>query len=161
MASSGNVKLKGGQRQATTYKGESAFQCCLAHFIFVGFFFLILVSLGIYCSKTAQLSHQHTIRHITQVVFDKGIGKSAETVWVFLVICQHVKGWQNKSSIGRLRYFYRWRSRRTLQNIMSVLWSKYSLFAVLKCIPGTNKFLYDWADRPGNILHVCGIRPPS
>lgn len=46
--------------------------------------------------------------------------------------------WENKRSIGRFRYFYRWRSRRALQSIMSILLSKYSLFAVLKCILGTN-----------------------
>lgn len=50
-------------------------------FIFVGLFFLILVSLGTYCSKTAYLNYQHNIWHVTQVVFVKGTGKGAEIVW--------------------------------------------------------------------------------
>lgn len=66
-----------------------------------------------------------------------------------------MEGWERKRSIGRFRPFYRRRSRRTLQNIMHCLRSKYFLFTVLGCTPGTKKVCYGWPNRPGKILYVC------
>lgn len=41
--------------------------------------------------------------------------------------------WERKRSVGRFRHLYRRRSRRTMQNIMNFLWSKYFSFTVLGC----------------------------